>query len=202
MYSKTCILCQRTSLKRWFGNRTMTSNCYVTNSAQQIQMTTLCHWMKPPHENFLRTPLRVSVHLQSMSSFAERRSCVQRPQQSRDHGAVHAWRRPRHIHWWTGLQRDAVESGLRQVAGKPIAWPVTSTTMTSRFFAYAEIFKKCLCTLRNNARHNRAFTSLPLVLFWLHCKVMQTTLCCFRFFPKFKRRFRYFYRFGETCASK
>ena len=57
MYSKTCILCQRTSLKRWFGNRTMTSNCDVTNSAQQIQMTTLCHWMKPPHENFLRTPL-------------------------------------------------------------------------------------------------------------------------------------------------
>ena len=48
MYSKTCILCQRTSLKRWFGNRTMTSNCDVTNSAQQIQMTTLCHWMKPP----------------------------------------------------------------------------------------------------------------------------------------------------------
>jgi len=48
MYRKTCILCQRTSLKRWFGNRTMTSNCNVTNSAQQIQMTTLCHWMKPP----------------------------------------------------------------------------------------------------------------------------------------------------------
>jgi len=29
----------------------------VTISAHQIQMTTLCHWMKPPHENFLRTPL-------------------------------------------------------------------------------------------------------------------------------------------------
>jgi len=48
MYSKTCISCQRTSLNRWFGNRTMTSNCDVTNSAQQTQMTTLCHWMKPP----------------------------------------------------------------------------------------------------------------------------------------------------------
>ena len=48
MYRKTCILCQRTSLKRWFGNRTMTSNCDVTNSAQQIQMTTLCHSMNPP----------------------------------------------------------------------------------------------------------------------------------------------------------
>jgi len=35
------------SLKHWFGNRTMTSNCDVTNSTQQIQMTTLCHWMKP-----------------------------------------------------------------------------------------------------------------------------------------------------------
>jgi len=47
----------RTLLKRCFGNRTMTSHCDVTNSAQQIQMTTLCHWKKLPHENFLRTPL-------------------------------------------------------------------------------------------------------------------------------------------------
>ena len=42
----------RTSLKRWFGNSTMTSHCDVTNSAQQIQMTTLCHWMKPPMKIF------------------------------------------------------------------------------------------------------------------------------------------------------
>ena len=35
----------------------MTSKCDATNSSQQIQMTTTCHWMKPPHENFLRTPL-------------------------------------------------------------------------------------------------------------------------------------------------
>jgi len=55
MFGKTCMLCPRTSLKRWFGNRTMTSNCDVTNSAHHIQMTTLCHWMKPLHENFLRT---------------------------------------------------------------------------------------------------------------------------------------------------
>jgi len=53
-----CILCQQTSPKRWFGNRTMTSFCDVTNSAHRIQMTTLCRWMKPPpHEKFLRTPL-------------------------------------------------------------------------------------------------------------------------------------------------
>jgi len=26
-------------------------------SPHQIQMTTICHWMKPPHGNFLRTPL-------------------------------------------------------------------------------------------------------------------------------------------------
>jgi len=38
----------------------MTSNCDVTNSAPQIQMTTLCHWMKRLHENFLRTPLSVT----------------------------------------------------------------------------------------------------------------------------------------------
>jgi len=56
-----CILCQQTSPKRWFGNRTITSFCDVTNSAHQIQMTTLCRWMKPPHEKFLRTPLDVSV---------------------------------------------------------------------------------------------------------------------------------------------
>ena len=33
MYRKMCILCQQTSPKRWFGNRTMTSFCDVTNSA-------------------------------------------------------------------------------------------------------------------------------------------------------------------------
>jgi len=38
------LLCQQTSLKRWFGNMEMTSNCDVTNSAHQIQMTTI--WTK------------------------------------------------------------------------------------------------------------------------------------------------------------
>jgi len=38
--------------KTWIGNRTMTSNCDVTISAHQIQMTTLCHWMKPPPWKF------------------------------------------------------------------------------------------------------------------------------------------------------
>ena len=52
MFRKPCMLCQRTSLKRWFGNRTMTSNCDVTNSAHQIQMTTLCHWMNRPPWKF------------------------------------------------------------------------------------------------------------------------------------------------------
>ena len=47
-----CILCQQTLPKRWFGNRTMTSFCDVTNSAHQIEMTTLCHWMKPPIVSF------------------------------------------------------------------------------------------------------------------------------------------------------
>ena len=49
---KICILCQQTSPKRWFGNMSMTSNCDVTNSAHQIQMTTICHWMKPPPWKF------------------------------------------------------------------------------------------------------------------------------------------------------
>jgi len=32
---------------------TMTSNRDVTNSAHQIQMTTICHWINPPHiKNF------------------------------------------------------------------------------------------------------------------------------------------------------
>jgi len=35
----------------------MTSNCDVTNSTHQIQMTTIWPWTKPPHGNFLRTPL-------------------------------------------------------------------------------------------------------------------------------------------------
>jgi len=49
------MLCQQTLPKRWFGNMTMTSNCNDTNSAHEIQMTTICHAMNP-HENVLRTP--------------------------------------------------------------------------------------------------------------------------------------------------
>jgi len=45
---RICILCSHTSPKRWFGNMNMTSNCDVTNSTHQIQMTTICHWMSPP----------------------------------------------------------------------------------------------------------------------------------------------------------
>jgi len=52
-----CILCQQTSPKHWFGNMNITTYCDVTNSPYQIQITTICHWMNPPHENFLRTPL-------------------------------------------------------------------------------------------------------------------------------------------------
>jgi len=44
---RICILCQQISRKRWFG-KMKSSNCDVTNSTHQIQMTTLCHWMKPP----------------------------------------------------------------------------------------------------------------------------------------------------------
>ena len=54
---RICILCQQASPKHGLVNMTMTSNCNITNSAHQIQMTTICHWMKPPHKNFLRTPL-------------------------------------------------------------------------------------------------------------------------------------------------
>ena len=39
-----------TSSKHWFGNRNMTSNCDVTNSAHQIQMTAIYHWMKTPRK--------------------------------------------------------------------------------------------------------------------------------------------------------
>jgi len=39
MYRKTCMLCQRTSQKRWFGNRTMTLPLYcavLTNAAVAV----------------------------------------------------------------------------------------------------------------------------------------------------------------------
>jgi len=35
------LLCQQTSPKPGFGNMEMTSNCDVTNSAHQTQMTTI-----------------------------------------------------------------------------------------------------------------------------------------------------------------
>ena len=46
------MLCQQTSPKRWFGKIYTTSNCDVTNSAHQIKMTTICHWMKNPMKIF------------------------------------------------------------------------------------------------------------------------------------------------------
>ena len=45
---KIWILCRQTSPKRWFRNMEMLSNCDVTNSAHQIQMTTIWPWTKPP----------------------------------------------------------------------------------------------------------------------------------------------------------
>ena len=45
---RTCILCQQTSPKCCFGNMNITSNCDVTNSGHQIQLTTICHWITPP----------------------------------------------------------------------------------------------------------------------------------------------------------
>ena len=58
---RICSLCQQTSPKRWLGHMNMTLNCDGTNSAHQMQMSTICHWMKTPHENFLRTPLTWSM---------------------------------------------------------------------------------------------------------------------------------------------
>ena len=55
----------------------MTSNCDVTNSGHQIQMTIIYHWMNPPHEDFLRTPLRVT---QQETTFARTISTNQRLQ--------------------------------------------------------------------------------------------------------------------------
>jgi len=67
MYRKMCILCQQTSTKRWFGNRTMTSFRDVTNSAHQMQMTTLCRWMKPP-------PWKVSAYATATKRQIEKRT--------------------------------------------------------------------------------------------------------------------------------
>ena len=42
----------------------MTSNCDVTNSAHQMQMTTIFRRMKPPpFENILRTPVSLNGSL-------------------------------------------------------------------------------------------------------------------------------------------
>ena len=38
---KYALLCQQTSPKRWFGSMNMMSNYDVTNSAHQLQMTTI-----------------------------------------------------------------------------------------------------------------------------------------------------------------
>jgi len=69
---RICLLCQQTSPKRWFGNTNMTSNCDVTNSAHQMQMTTICHWMKPPIKIFCvrhwLSPYLFAVYLYDLST--------------------------------------------------------------------------------------------------------------------------------------
>jgi len=57
---------------------TMTSNCDVTYSLHQIQTSTICHWMKPPHENFLRTPL-LRMHCLTKRAYLELRSIFSEP---------------------------------------------------------------------------------------------------------------------------
>ena len=87
-------LCQQTSPKRWFGNIEMTSNCDVTNSEHQIQMTTIRPWTKPPPMNFLRTPL----HTSEISWFAATetgsimsRTRVSRMKQTATQGTPFTW---------------------------------------------------------------------------------------------------------------
>jgi len=60
---KYALLCQQTSPKRSFGNMEMTSNCDVINSTPNTNdhHITLNHTL--PHENFLRTPLKLSLSL-------------------------------------------------------------------------------------------------------------------------------------------
>jgi len=58
-------VCQQTSPKRWFEKMNVTSNCDVTISAHQTQLTTICHWMKSLHENYLRMPLLTVVMIRS-----------------------------------------------------------------------------------------------------------------------------------------
>jgi len=45
-----CILCQQISPKCSFGNMIMTLNSDVTNNPYQIQITTICHLIKPPRK--------------------------------------------------------------------------------------------------------------------------------------------------------
>jgi len=55
-------MCQQTWPKRWFGNMHMTSNCDVTNSAHQIQITTACHWLKSPVKIFCERHCFAMLH--------------------------------------------------------------------------------------------------------------------------------------------
>ena len=65
----------RVNAQAWLGNMEMTSNCDVINSAHQKQITTIWPWTKPPHENFLRTPL-LTWRLQSW----QKGNCTASPQ--------------------------------------------------------------------------------------------------------------------------
>jgi len=49
----------------------MTSNCDVTKTAHHKQMTTICYGTKPPHENFLRTPLSSPIYQNESKNFSK-----------------------------------------------------------------------------------------------------------------------------------
>ena len=82
----------------------MTSNCDVTNSAHQIQMTTICRWVIPTHENFLRTLL---VTAQSFSTLVDLRATSKR--QSRHQLVIENWK----ITSFRGKEHDLVEEAKR-----------------------------------------------------------------------------------------
>jgi len=68
---KICILCEQTSPKRCFGKHDHGVKLWRTNSAHQIQMTAICHWMKPHPWKFSAYATDASVLMLWLMKYSE-----------------------------------------------------------------------------------------------------------------------------------
>jgi len=131
---KYALFSQQTSPKRWFGNMDMTSNCDVTNSADQIQMTTIWPWTKT-------SPMKIFCvrHCRGKSRREAATACASLP------GWLSHWAVCHKLWWWP----LAVQLSLCQLCNFHVSYSVMFVhTFHHVLLLYALVFHSLALTSR------------------------------------------------------